>query len=207
MDAKGIDFAAISSAAIRVLTAPAAFFREMPKSGGFVEPLIFMVAMGVLAGVLQALIALLHLHPVAAAGAGLGAIIVVPIVVAIFGFVGAAILFAIWKTMGSPEPFETAYRCGAYLSALTPITVLLGIVPYLGAVAGLGLTTFYLVVASVEVHKLPAQKSWMVFGIIGAVLALMSLSGQCAARKADSQLQPGAREWQQPGEARREGAA
>jgi len=206
VDSKSIDFAAVPGTAIRVLTSPASFFREMPKSGGYVEPLVFMAAMGVVGGVIQAVIALLHLHAVAAAGMGVSAIVVVPIAVAIFGFVGAAVLFAIWKVMGSQESYETAYRCGAYISAVTPITTLLGILPYAGIVVALAITTYYLVVASVEVHKLPAQKAWMVFGIIGALLALSNVGAQFAARKAASRFEENAKVLQQQGEEMRKSA-
>ncbi len=206
MDSKGLDFAAIPGTAIRVLTSPAAFFREMPKTGGYVEPLVFMAAMGVAGGIIQAVIALLHLRAVAAAGMGVSAIVIVPIMVAIFGFVGAAVMFVIWKFMGSQESYETAYRCGAFISAVTPITALLGILPYAGIVVTLAITTYYLVVASVEVHKLPAQKAWMVFGIIGALLALSNVGAQFAARRAASHLEENAKAWQQQGEEMRKSA-
>jgi hypothetical protein len=38
--------------------------------------------------------------------------------------------------------------------------------------------------ASIEVHKIPAKKAWLVFGIIAALFALMSLGAQAGARKA-----------------------
>ena len=53
-------------------------------------------------------------------------IIFMPIAVAIGSFIGGAILFIIWKLMGSQEDYETAYRCGAYLMALAPITAIIG---------------------------------------------------------------------------------
>ena len=34
---------------IKVVTNPVGFFKDMPKSGGFIEPLVFMVSMGVVA--------------------------------------------------------------------------------------------------------------------------------------------------------------
>jgi hypothetical protein len=206
MDSKGVDFTAIPQTAIRVLTSPAACFREMPKTGGFLEPLVFMVAMGVVGGIIQAVVALLHLQAVAAAAMGLSAIVVVPLMVAIFGFVGAAILFGVGKTMGSQENYETAYRCGAYLSALTPITALLGIIPYAGMAAGIALTTFFLVIAGVEVHKLPAQKAWLVFGIIGAVLLVMNISAQIAARKMAAQMKESGAQMREQAEAFKKGA-
>jgi hypothetical protein len=183
METKGVNLSGIPQAAVRVLTSPSAFFREMPKTGGFVEPLIFMVVMGVIGGLIQAIFSLIGLSPLVGVAAGVGSIIVVPLMVAIFGFVGAAILFVIWKLMGSQESYETAYRCGAYISVLAPINAVLNIIPYAGPAAGIVLATFFLVIASVEVHAIPSQKAWLVFGIIGAILILTSISSQFAARK------------------------
>ena len=86
----------------------------MPKSGGFVEPLVFMVSMGVVSGVIQSVLALVGLSFAASFAMAIASIIIVPIMTGIFGFVGGAILFVIWKIMGSEQSFETAYRCGAY---------------------------------------------------------------------------------------------
>ena len=115
--------------------------------------------------------------------------------VLIFGFIGAAIMFVIWKLMGSDESFETAYRCGAYAAAISPITSVLGVIPYIGSLIGLAWGLYLVVTASVEVHKLPAKKAWMVFGIIGAVLAIMSLSAQASARKMQKGMADWQREW------------
>lgn len=133
MEGKGINFAAFPQTAIKVLTAPAAFFREMPKTGGFVEPLVFAVVMGVIAGLIQSVISILGLNVAAGMATGVASIVIMPIMIAIVGFVGAAILFVIWKLMGSQESYETAYRCGAYISAFAPIAAVLSIIPYLGA--------------------------------------------------------------------------
>lgn len=191
METKGLDFAAIPQTAIKVITQPAAFFREMPKTGGFVEPLVFAVALGVVSGAIQAVTGILHLHPVGGAAAGVASIVLVPVFVAIFGFVGAGILFVIWKLMGSQEDYETAYRCGAYISAVGPITTLLGIIPYLGAVLSLPIMTYYLVMASVEAHKIASQKAWKVFGLLAVILLAMNLSGQYAARRFAASVQGG----------------
>lgn len=183
MEGKGINFAAFPQTAIKVLTAPAAFFREMPKTGGFVEPLIFMIVMGVISGLIQAIFSLLGLNIAGGIAIGMAAIIMMPVFIAIFGFVGAAIIFVIWKLMGSQESYETAYRCGAYISAFAPIAAVLGIIPYLGGAAGIVAYTFFLVAASIEVHKIPSRKAWLVFGIIGVILMLLSITGQMAAKK------------------------
>lgn len=189
---QGIDFAAIPQTAIRFITSPAAFYREMPKKGGFVEPLVFAVAMGVLGGIIQAVAGLIAPNPAVSAMAGMAALVFVPIMVAIFGFVGAAVMFVIWKLMGSQEDYETAYRCGAYAAAFTPITMIIGLIPYVGSAVGILIMVYLLVVASVEVHQLPANKAWLVFGIIGAILIFASVSAQIAAKKFGEQMQENA---------------
>ena len=187
MEQKSFDLASIlgsiQKTAMSVLTSPSAFFREMPKTGGFVEPLIFMVVMGVISGLIQTLFSLFSLNIAGGMTMGVASIILVPILVGIFGFVGAAILFVIWKLLGSKEEYETAYRCGAYLSVLMPIITVLGIIPYLGSIIGIALYVYFLVIASVEVHKIPSQKAWLVFGIIGAILILLNITAQISARK------------------------
>jgi hypothetical protein len=183
METKSIDLASIQKTAMSVLTSPSAFFREMPKTGGFVDPLIFMVAMGIISGLIQTIFSLISLNIAGGMAMGVASIILVPILVGIFGFVGAAILFVIWKLLGSKESYETAYRCGAYISVLMPIITVLGIIPYLGSAVGIALYVYFLVIASVEVHKIPSQKAWLVFGIIGAILIIMNISAQITAKK------------------------
>jgi hypothetical protein len=183
MEGGKIDFAKIPQTAINVLTSPSEFFREMPKTGGFVEPLVFMIAMGVVAGLLQSILSVLRFHVGAGMAMGLGSVIILPIMIGIFGFVGAAILFLIWKLTGSQESYETAYRCGAYIGVLTPISVLLHLIPFVGAAASVFLMTFFLVTASVAVHNIPSRKAWLVFGIIGGLLVFFSVSAEFAARR------------------------
>ncbi|MEI8122187.1 MAG: YIP1 family protein [bacterium] len=166
-----------------VILNPVDFYRGMAKGGGFGDPLVFAVVMGVVTGLVQAVLGLLHFGAVASVAMALASIIITPIAVLIFGFVGAAIMFVIWKLMGSNESYETAYRCGAYAAAISPITALLGIIPFAGSLIGLAWMLYLIVTASVEVHKLPSQKAWLVFGIIGGIFALMSISGQLAARR------------------------
>lgn len=166
-----------------VITAPVDFYRAMPKAGGFGDPLIFALVMGVISGVIQAVLGLFHFGAAASTMGALAFIIIAPIWIVIGSFIGAAIMFVVWKLMGSNESYETAYRCGAFAAAISPITSVLGLIPYVGGILGMVWMLYLIVTASVEVHKLPSQKAWTVFGIITAVFALLSLSGQCAARK------------------------
>lgn len=168
---------------IEVITNPKGFFSKMPKTGGFVQPLLFMVVLGVVSGLITSVLSLVGVGPAGAMLSGLAAVILIPIVVAIFGFVGAAILFLIWKVLGSQESFETAYRGMAYTAAIMPITTILNFVPYIGGVIGLVWLTYLIVVVSTEVHAIKQKTAWIVFGAIGAVLALLSISAETAGRK------------------------
>jgi hypothetical protein len=172
----------------QVIMAPAVFFRQMPKSGGLVDPLVFMVVMGVLAGLLRAILGVVGLGMAGSFVAALGSIIIVPIFTVIFGFIGAAILFAIWKALGSRESYEVAFRCFAYASAIAPITAVFNVIPYIGSVLGLLWMTHLLVNASTEVLRIQTKLALIVFGAICAVFSLASISGQMTARNMAKRL-------------------
>ncbi|NNN04716.1 MAG: YIP1 family protein [Elusimicrobia bacterium] len=169
-------------AAVAVIRSPKNFYAEMPKSGGFGEPLIFLVAMGVVVGLVQAVLGLAGLHPGIGLIAAAVSVIMTPILVAVFGFIGAAVLFGIWKLMGSQESYETAYRCAAYSTAIAPINAVLSAVPYVGIAIGTIWGAFVMIEASVETHKIRVEKARLVFGTLAAALIVMSLSAQWASR-------------------------
>ena len=183
MEKVSFDLNEIKETAIKALTSPQTFFKEMPKTGGYAQPLIFMIVMGVIGGLIQSLFSIIGLRVATGLAMGVASIILVPIIVAIFGFVGAAILYLIWRMMGSQEEYETAYRSVAYVSALTPITCVLGIVPYIGGAIGIALAIYFTIIATIEVHRIPSQKAWLVFGIIGAVLILLTITGEISSRR------------------------
>jgi hypothetical protein len=173
----------------KVVKTPAAFYHDMPKLGGLVEPLIFMIAMGMVAGIVRAVLGIVGIGMAASFLAALVSIVIVPIFVAIFGFIGAGILFFIWKLMGSQEPYEVAFRCLAYAAAITPITAVLNVIPYIGPIIGLLWMTYLLVNASTEVHHIQPRLAWIVFGVICAIFAVASVNSQFAARKMASRLE------------------
>ncbi|MBN1904664.1 MAG: YIP1 family protein, partial [Deltaproteobacteria bacterium] len=179
----------ILNTAMKVITNPVGFFRDMPKTGGFIEPLIFAVALGLVSGVITAILSIFSLGSVVSFWMGLAFIIYYPIMLAIGSFIGALILFIIWKIMGSQEPYETAYRCMAYAMAISPITVLLQIIPYIGAILGLAWYLYLMMAASTEVHKIAQKTALMVFGIIFILLALGTTCGNFTARKVQNSLE------------------
>jgi len=200
MEKKGIDFAALPATAIKVITSPAVFFREMPKTGGFLEPLVFMAVMGAVAGLVEAIIAIMGLNVGAGTGMAIASIIIFPVIIAIFGFIGAAIAFVIWKLMGSKEPYETAYRCVAYITALWPVTTLFGIIPYIGIVLAIVLTVYFYAIAGIEAHKIASQTAWLVSGIFGIILIAMSLGAGIASHALRGQMEETTKEMQKSSE-------
>jgi hypothetical protein len=200
MEPKDINFAAMPQTAMNVVTKPAEFFQGMPKTGGFLEPLVFVVIMGLIGGIIHAILNVVGLGPAVGYGGGMvsrfGVIIFMPIAAAVGSFIGAAIFFVIWKLMGSQENYETAYRCGAYLAALTPIAAIISAVPYAGGVISMAIWVFYLVMASIYVHNIPSQKAWLVFGIIAIIFVLMGLGMEYKARHASSEME----QWRKMGE-------
>jgi len=180
MEVKDINFAAMPQMAVRIVTAPAEFFKSMPKTGGFVEPLVFAVIMGVVAGVIHALINILGLSYVHVGFVeSMGMIILFPVVVVISSFIGAAVIYVIWQLLDSQENYETSYRCTAYLMTIAPVVAILSVIPYyVGIIVYMAIYVYYLVIASTQVHNIPSEKAWLVFGIIGAVLVLIIITIQ-----------------------------
>jgi len=168
----------------KVITNPIGFYREMPTSGGYANPLIFVVVVAAITGVITAILSLIGLGmpDAVAGGMALGAIIFFPIISIIASFIGAAILFVIWKLMGSEKNYETAYRCVAYAFAIFPITVILSIIPYLEPIVRALWSCFLFYTASVEVHKLKASTAKVVFGILAALGLLFGVSSEHTAR-------------------------
>lgn len=177
------DLVNIFRTAVRVVTSPAGFFREMPKTGGYLEPLIFMVVMGLIGASLQAVFSAAGLQPMELQGDAFSLIIMFTLIIVVSGFVAAAIYFVIWRIMGSNESFETAYRCNAYISSLIPISTVLNLIPYVAPAISVLLSTVFLVIASVCVHNLPSRKSWMVFGALGLIFMIVSVTGDMAMKK------------------------
>ncbi len=186
METNGLSFAALPQTAIRIITAPSEYFREMPKSGGFLEPIIFVGVMGFAAGIILAIWSLLGFGYGGQAPPGLAAIflsiIYLPVIFIIAIFIGAAILFYIWKLMGSTQNYEVSYLCMASLTALAPIAALIEVVPYAGTILSFAIGVYYIVIVSNEVNHIPVRKALQIFGIIGAILTIFLLYSECSVR-------------------------
>ncbi|HMP89306.1 MAG TPA: YIP1 family protein [Kiritimatiellia bacterium] len=179
------DLDKIKNQALSVITTPATFFKGMAKGGGIQDPLIFLVAISVVTALVRALYMLVSGSFIGA----IGVLILTPVMAAIFGFVGAAILYVIWNVMGSRENYETAYRCAAYASAIMPITTLISFIPYLGGVAAMAWGFYLIFLASVSVHNIPLPKAKLVWGILFTIFALFGFFSEVGARKAQKTLE------------------
>jgi hypothetical protein len=186
---KQFDLGAVISTVQRVLTQPEAFYREMPTSGGYTEPLIFVVVMAVVLGLFLTVFSFFGLGSFGAVAVGLGSVIVMPIFAMIGSFVAAAIMFVVWKLMGSSHDYETSYRCVAYASAIYPAVGIVSLIPYLGSVVGIVWGVYLMVVASVEVHKRNRQTAYIVLGVLGAISLLMNISSERQARRMQAQFE------------------
>ncbi len=178
----------VSETMMQVITNPVGFYQSMPRSGGFVEPLVFAIIMGVIGGVLQAILGVFGIGFAGTILMALASIIIGPIMIAIFGFVGAAILFVIWRLLGSQESYETAYRCGAYATAVTPVTSILNIIPYIGPALGVAWMAYLMIIASIQVHQVKPKIALIVFGILGGLLVVGSIGSQFGAKRMEKQM-------------------
>ncbi len=173
----------------RVVFDPVGFYRSMPQSGGFAAPVIFVLVMAIVSGLIIALLTMVGVDPVAGAAIGFAAVVMFPVMAIIGSFIAAAIMFVIWKLMGSERNFETAYRCVAYASGIMPFTTLLAFIPYLGSAVKIIWSFYLMYIASVEVHGIKAQTAMIVFGIVGGLLLLLNLSAERAAYQMAVQLE------------------
>jgi len=175
--------ASIPGKMLAVILRPAEFFRDMPKTGGYMEPLVFAVAMAVLMAVVMGIVGMIGFGAVGMLAMGFFGVIVLPVMVAIGSFIGAGIIFVIWKLMGSSEGYETAYRCVAHSYAYAPIAALVAGVPYLGSLVQILWPMALLALASIHVHGRSPKLSWGVFGVLGLLGAFSMLSGEYAVRQ------------------------
>ena len=87
------------------------------------------------------------------------------------------------------------------MSAVAPVAAVINIlqlIPYAGILATLivsAIWLYFVVIASVEVHGIPAQKAWLVFGIIIGILCLMSMCTQFAAQRAIGNMERAGKVW------------
>lgn len=186
MGANKINIATMPRLAMRIIVLPVTSFSRMPKTGGFHEPLVFVAFTGFAASIIHAVWRFLGFGYGTQAHSGwawiLLSIIILPFILAIGSFIGAAVLFLTWKLMGSKQNHETSYRCVAYMMAIAPLIATIEIIPYAGMILSFIAVTFYLVVVSRQVHAISVLKALSVFGIIGLAISALSFYSEYSER-------------------------
>ena len=177
MSTVSLDFEKLIDQAKQVVTDPQSYFKSMPQTGGLQGPAIFVLVMGLAAGLILFLLSIFGLGNLGGQGVfSLFAVVVYPLLVLIATFVGALIMWVIWRLMGSSKDYEVAFRCISACTAILPICALLSVFGALGALAQ-GLWGCYLgYLASLHVHKIKAQTAQIVFGIFALLNVLGALS-------------------------------
>jgi hypothetical protein len=189
-------FKGLIGLAIMLIVNPVDFFRTMPKSGGLLDPMFYLV-MTVMLDVMLISVESFVTHGAGANDLGMlvGSLIVVPLIAVILSFFVAGIFYAIWSFMGSNESYETSYRCLAYTQITIPVAILISLVPYLGLL-GIAWWLYLMVTATRVVHSLPAKPALLVFGIIAVLSGLAYYNSVSSAIKAKKHLQEFTRELQ-----------
>lgn len=180
-----VDSNSLITNAKKILSNPVEFYKDMPRTGGYINPLIFTLVMSVIGGLLTAILSFVGISSASGLIAGVAslmAVIVMPIFVVIASFIGGLVLHIIWKLLGTEQSYETSYRCLAYASAIIPIIVLLSIIPYLDTLVRVVWVTLLVIVASSVVHHIQGNKAKIVFGVLAALMLFMGLSSQYASR-------------------------
>ena len=95
---------AILEDVVAVITNPVDFYRRMPQSGGFGDPVTFVLVIAVVTAMGMAVLSLFGLGTVGGAMAvGFGGIVLLPIKALILSFLSAGFLFVIWKNDRFPR--------------------------------------------------------------------------------------------------------
>ncbi len=164
-----------------VVLDPVDFFRTMPRSGGWQEPMVFLLTMSLAGALLRLVLGLVFglfgSGTSIALFAGLFSIFTALIVVPIAAVVVAGITHVIWTVLGSQQPFEVSLRCIAFMSALMPIHAVVQALPVVGLWLAIAVSLYgvYLFLpASTEVHMIGRMKASVV-ALLFSGLALLGL--------------------------------
>lgn len=182
-----------------VMQSPSDFYREMPKTGGYADPITFAAISFIIYALLTSLLTLLFGHAYmggmyggmydgmygGARGFGFFAILMTVIFTPIAGiislFIEAAILYIIYKILGGTGSYEGTVRFICYATAV----LVLSWIPFLGWVVGIYGIYLY-IVGGMYVHDVSMTRSviavllpaLLVFLFMAIIIAgLFALSG------------------------------
>jgi hypothetical protein len=150
-----------------IIMKPADFFKSMPVTGGYKDPLIFALITSVIMGLGLTIITL---------GVGFLAIIFAPIAVAVSVFLAALLLLVCAKMVGGTGSYEATMRVASYANIVNVIGWI-PIVSIIGSIYGLVLT----VIGMKEIHKLTTAKAviavLIAIAIVFVIVVLLAIIG------------------------------
>ncbi|MEA1894009.1 MAG: YIP1 family protein [Euryarchaeota archaeon] len=145
----------------KVITTPGDFFKEMPTSGGYEEPLKFAVINYLISGIGIALITF---------GSMFAAVIAAPIFGIIVLFIFGLMFHVCFKIVGGSGNYEGTVRIMAYASAVEAVSW----IPIIGWI--IALYAIYLaIVGGTFVHNITTLRSAMAIFIPIAVLTIIAV--------------------------------
>ncbi|MBN2644595.1 MAG: hypothetical protein JXR59_03865 [Desulfuromonadaceae bacterium] len=176
----------------QLLLNPAQIFRNLSKTGGYSDPLMRIVSMGLLAGIVKIFVTFFYMINGASVGlfTALSAVLFVPITLIAFCYGGSFLLFIAMKALGADSEIETAFRVCAQISGIAPIAVIALAIPYAGNLIMLALLAYLLITAAIEVYQLSSNTAWMIFGISCVLLAILSLGSEFRNRHQATSAEP-----------------
>lgn len=153
--------------AVQIILKPVDFFKNMPTTGGYKDPLIFALITAVIMGIGLTIVTL---------GVGFLAIIFAPVAVTISVFLAALLLLVCAKIVGGTGTYEATMRVVCY-SNIVNIIGWIPIISILGSIYGLVLT----VLGVREIHKLTTAKAiiavLIAIAIIFIIVVLLAVIG------------------------------
>jgi hypothetical protein len=137
-----------------VIQRPSDFYKHMPTTGGYAEPLTFAAISYIIYGLLSAIISLFFSFMGFSFFAFIGTLIMTPIFCIVVLFIAAAIFNFIYNILGGTGNYEGTLRFMSYASA--PMVV--SWIPFIGLLGGIYALYLY-IVGGMNVHKVPMEKS------------------------------------------------
>ncbi|HUW97800.1 MAG TPA: YIP1 family protein [Acidiferrobacter sp.] len=162
---------------VAVTLRPVAFFKTMPKQGGFYAPFVFLLVVGLF----DMLLFSFFVGAVAGPAMGLtfagNMLVLAPIALTVSGFVLTTVFFVFWRLMGSSQSYEASYRTFVYSYAVSPVTTVIGFIPHL-AFVGVVWWFSLLIIGSIYVHGINRVKAVAVFAVLGVALVVFLIRAE-----------------------------
>ncbi|MDE2292416.1 MAG: YIP1 family protein, partial [Elusimicrobia bacterium] len=163
---------------------PEAFFERVDPEGGYGPAVATIALWGLLSGLLTFLLTFAHQTPFGPA-VGAAEIVLLPVLAVILSWLAAAIFHVVCLILGGKGTFKASYQLVAAMSALFPVSTLIGLVPF--GVVPIQLVGLYLsVVGAARLHQVGRTKAWVAFGaltalgLVGTVIGQLQMGGRAS---------------------------